>query len=87
MILFSKDTRATTAFYEIINGNQTPLEGKYNWGVTTNQSYLPLDNHSYFENDLTLVDWLRQYAKTEQEREEVYLRGFLGKMIFLAKRL
>jgi ATPase subunit of ABC transporter with duplicated ATPase domains len=82
VILFSKDTRATTAFYEIINGNQTPLEGKYNWGVTTNQSYLPLDNHSYFENDLTLVDWLRQYAKTEQEREEVYLRGFLGKMIF-----
>ena len=82
VILFSKDTRATTAFYEIINGNQTPLEGKYDWGVTTNQSYLPLDNHSYFENDLTLVDWLRQYAKTEQEREEVYLRGFLGKMIF-----
>ncbi len=82
VILFSKDSRATTAFYEIINGNQTPLEGKYDWGVTTNQSYLPLDNHSYFENDLTLVDWLRQYAKTEQEREEVYLRGFLGKMIF-----
>ncbi len=82
VILFSKDSRATTAFYEIINGNQTALEGKYDWGVTTNHAYLPLDNHSYFENDLTLVDWLRQYAKTEQEREEVYLRGFLGKMIF-----
>ncbi|MGB3774447.1 MAG: ATP-binding cassette domain-containing protein [Leeuwenhoekiella sp.] len=82
VILFSKDTRATTAFYEIINGNQDPLEGKYDWGITTNQAYLPLDNHGFFENDLTLVDWLRQYAKTEQEREEVYLRGFLGKMIF-----
>ncbi|WP_031425346.1 ABC-F family ATP-binding cassette domain-containing protein [Flavimarina sp. Hel_I_48] len=82
VILFSKDTRATTAFYEIINGEQKALEGKYEWGVTTNQAYLPLDNHGFFENDLTLVDWLRQYAKTEQEREEVYLRGFLGKMIF-----
>ena len=50
--------------------------------MTTNQSYLPVDNQEYFDNELTLVDWLRQYAKTEQEREEVYLRGFLGKMIF-----
>ncbi|HEA28630.1 MAG TPA: ABC-F family ATP-binding cassette domain-containing protein, partial [Leeuwenhoekiella sp.] len=82
VVLFSKDTRATTAFYEIINGNQKPLEGSHEWGVTTNQAYLPLDNHTFFENDFTLVDWLRQYAKTEQEREEVYLRGFLGKMIF-----
>mgnify|MGYP005673380367 FL=1 len=52
------------------------------WGVTTSQSYLPLDNSSYFSNKLTLVDWLRQWAKSEEEREEVYLRGFLGKMIF-----
>ena len=82
VVVYSKDSRATTAFYEIINGKQNALEGKYEWGVTTNQSYLPVDNQEYFENDLTLVDWLRQYAKTEQEREEVYLRGFLGKMIF-----
>jgi ATPase subunit of ABC transporter with duplicated ATPase domains len=52
------------------------------WGVTTTQSYLPLDNSDFFNNDLTLIDWLRQYAKTEEEREEVHLRGFLGKMIF-----
>lgn len=82
VVLFSKDSRATTAFYEIINDKQKPLEGKFDWGITTNQAYLPVDNQEYFEKDLTLVDWLRQYAKTEQEREEVYLRGFLGKMIF-----
>ena len=82
VVVYSKDSRATTAFYEIINGKQEPLSGKYSWGVTTNQSYLPLDNSEYFDNDLTLVDWLRQWAKTEEEREEVYIRGFLGKMIF-----
>ncbi|EAQ50572.1 ABC-F family ATP-binding cassette domain-containing protein [Leeuwenhoekiella blandensis] len=82
VVVYSKDSRATTAFYEILNGKQNALEGKFEWGVTTNQSYLPVDNQEYFDNELTLVDWLRQYAKTEQEREEVYLRGFLGKMIF-----
>jgi ATPase subunit of ABC transporter with duplicated ATPase domains len=50
--------------------------------VTTNQAYLPVDNHSYFENDLSLVDWLRQWVKTEEERDEVNIRSFLGKMIF-----
>ncbi|HBT09415.1 MAG: ABC-F family ATP-binding cassette domain-containing protein [Leeuwenhoekiella sp.] len=82
VVVYSKDSRATSAFYEILNGKQNALEGKFEWGVTTNQSYLPVDNQEYFDNELTLVDWLRQYAKTEQEREEVYLRGFLGKMIF-----
>lgn len=82
IVLFSKDSRATTAFYEILNGNQKPDSGEFDWGVTTNQAYLPAENHSYFENDLTLVDWLRQWAKTEEERDEVYIRGFLGKMIF-----
>ncbi|HAJ82503.1 MAG TPA: ABC-F family ATPase, partial [Zunongwangia profunda] len=82
VIVFSRDSRATTAFYEIINGKEEPVAGKYSWGVTTSQSYLPLDNSEYFDNDLTLVDWLRQYAKTEEEREEVFIRGFLGKMLF-----
>ena len=82
IVLFSKDSRATTAFYEILNGNQKADSGTFDWGVTTNQAYLPLDNHSFFENDYTLVDWLRQWAKTEEEREEVNIRGFLGKMIF-----
>jgi len=82
VVVFSRDSRATTAFYQIINNNEKPDAGKFAWGVTTTQSYLPLDNSEYFSNDLTLVDWLRQWATTEEEREEVYIRGFLGKMIF-----
>ncbi|WGH76343.1 ATP-binding cassette domain-containing protein [Tenacibaculum tangerinum] len=81
--VISKNSKATTAFYQIITGNEEADSGKYSWGVTTTQSYLPADNSSFFQNgDLNLVDWLRQYAQTEEEREEVYLRGFLGKMIF-----
>jgi len=81
--LISKNSKAVTAFYEIINGNSKADSGKFMWGVTTNQSYLPLDNSDFFKDaSLNLVDWLRQYAKTEEEREEVFLRGFLGKMIF-----
>jgi ATPase subunit of ABC transporter with duplicated ATPase domains len=82
IVLFSKDSRATTAFYEILNNNKSADSGEFDWGVTTNQAYLPVENHSFFENDYTLVDWLRQWAKTEEERDEVFIRGFLGKMIF-----
>ena len=82
IVLFSKDSRATTAFYEILNGNQKPDSGTFDWGVTTNQAYLPVENHSFFESDYTLVDWLRQWVKTEEERDEVNIRSFLGKMIF-----
>jgi ATPase subunit of ABC transporter with duplicated ATPase domains len=80
--LISKDARATSAFYEILNGNKKASEGKFQWGVTTLQSYLPLDNSNFFNENINLVDWLRQWAKTEEEREEVYVRGFLGKMLF-----
>jgi ATPase subunit of ABC transporter with duplicated ATPase domains len=82
VVLYSRDSRATTAFYDIISGNKKADSGKYNWGVTTTQAYLPLDNSKFFEDDLNLVDWLRQWAKTEEEREEVNIRGFLGKMLF-----
>jgi ATPase subunit of ABC transporter with duplicated ATPase domains len=82
VVVYSKDSRATTAFYQILMGIENPDVGKFAWGITTTQSYLPLDNSSFFENKLTLVDWLRQWATTEEEREEVYVRGFLGKMIF-----
>lgn len=82
IVLLSRASRAATAFYEIISGNAEPDTGDYKWGVTTTQGYLPLENTSFFKNDLSLVDWLRQYAKTEEEREEVHIRGFLGKMIF-----
>ena len=80
--VISKDSRATTAFYEILNNNLKPNAGTFAWGITTSQSYLPVDNSDFFTQDLSLVDWLRQWAKTEEEREEVYVRGFLGKMLF-----
>jgi ATPase subunit of ABC transporter with duplicated ATPase domains len=83
IVVFSKDSRATTAFYEILNNKMTADAGSFDWGITTTQSYLPVDNHEYFDGiDLNLVDWLRQWVKTEEERDEVYVRGFLGKMIF-----
>jgi ATPase subunit of ABC transporter with duplicated ATPase domains len=83
VVIYSKDSRATSAFYEVINGNSKADSGEFQWGVTTNQSYLPLDNSSFFQSaEMNLVDWLRQWAKTEEEREEVHIRGFLGKMIF-----
>ena len=83
IVVFSKDSRATTAFYEILNNKMTPDSGTFDWGITTTQSYLPVENHEFFDGvDLNLVDWLRQWAKTEEERDEVYVRGFLGKMIF-----
>ena len=82
VVLYSKDTRATTAFYEIMNNKLTPNTGRFDWGITTSQSYLPLDNNSYFQEKISLVDWLRQWSKNDEEREEVFIRGFLGKMIF-----
>ncbi len=82
VVVISKNSRAVTAFYEILNNNEKADAGTFNWGVTTNQAYLPLENTDFFNSDLSLVDWLRQYAKTEEEREEVFIRGFLGKMIF-----
>ncbi len=82
VVIYSKDSRAATYFYEILNGQTKPDTGSLQWGITTIQSYLPLDNEAFFKNNLSLVDWLREWAKTEEEREEVYLRGFLGKMLF-----
>ena len=82
VLVYSKDSRATSAFYEIVKGNLDAKNGTFLWGVTTTQSYLPLDNSSFFKQAMNLVDWLRQWAKTEEEREEVHIRGFLGKMIF-----
>lgn len=80
--VLSKDSRATTAFYEILTGNRKADTGKFQWGITTSQSYLPADNSHFFKEKISLVDWLRQWAKTDEEKEEVFLRGFLGKMLF-----
>lgn len=82
VIVYAKDTRAISVFYDILMGVSKADSGKFDWGITTNQAYLPVDHEAFFEEAVSLVDWLRQYAKTEEEREEVFLRGFLGKMLF-----
>lgn len=82
VIVHAKDTRAIELFYDILMGKEAALEGKVSWGITTSQAYLPVSHDHFFEAPVSLVDWLRNYAKTEEEREEVFLRGFLGKMLF-----
>ena len=78
IVFLSRDPRAMTALFEIINGNRKPQAGHYSWGVTITTAYLPLDNTDYFNSDLNLVDWLSQYG----DGNEVYMKGFLGRMLF-----
>ena len=81
--IISKNSLAISEFFEIISGNATADKGEYNWGVTTNQSYMPLDNTNFFQDkSLNLVDWLRQFTKNDEERHEEFIRGFLGRMLF-----
>lgn len=80
--ILSKNSLAINAFFEIISGNMQPDSGEYLWGVTTTQSYMPLDNSEFFTEDVNLVDWLRQFTKNDEERHEEFMRGFLGKMLF-----
>ena len=81
--IISKNSLAISEFFEIISGNATADKGEYNWGVTTNQSYMPLDNTDSFQDkSLNLVDWLRQFTKNDEERHEEFIRGFLGRMLF-----
>ncbi len=78
----SRDSVALTNFFEILSGNIKADTGEFTFGTTITTAYLPNDNHHYFEDKLSLIDWLRQYALTDEEREEVYLRTFLGRMLF-----
>ena len=82
VIFFSKDKRAVSKFFDIINNEEQDFEGKYEWGITTKKSYLPIDNSNYFKSDVNLIDWLRQFTEDEEEKKELFIRGFLGKMIF-----
>lgn len=79
VVFLSHDPRAMTALFEIINGNRKADAGSYEWGQTITTAYLPLDNTSFFNTDLNLVDWLCQYSN---DSSEIYLKGFLGKMLF-----
>ena len=80
--LLSRNSIALTAFFEILNGEMDADAGTFEFGKTIKTAYLPNENHSYFEEKLPLIDWLRQYAETDEEKEEVYLRTFLGRMLF-----
>lgn len=78
VVFLSRDPRAMTALFEIINGNQQAAAGIYNWGITITTAYLPVDNTQFFQSELNLVDWLSQFG----EGNEVYFKGFLGRMLF-----
>lgn len=79
IVFISHDPRAMTALFEIINGNRKAQRGSYEWGQTITTAYLPLDNSAYFDTDMTILDWLGQFAK---DTNDVYLKGFLGRMLF-----
>jgi ATPase subunit of ABC transporter with duplicated ATPase domains len=77
--LIGRNDKAKTTLMEILAGEREPDEGSYKWGVSTNQSYFPKENSQYFDTDLNLIDWLRQYS---QNKDENFVRGFLGRMLF-----
>jgi ATPase subunit of ABC transporter with duplicated ATPase domains len=79
IVFVSRDTRAMTALFEILNGHQQPDSGKFTWGQTITTAYLPLENSEFFKKDYTLVDWLAQFST---DTSEMFLRGYLGKMLF-----
>ena len=78
VVFLSRDPRAMTSLFEIINEEMKPDAGTFSWGVTITTAYLPLDNTQYFNTDLNLVDWLSQFG----EGNEVYMKSFLGRMLF-----
>ena len=84
IIFLSKDPRAMTAFFEIINGNQEAETGTFTWGQTITTAYLPFNNSDYFNSDLSLSDWLCQFTT---DTTELYIRGYLGKMLFAGEEI
>ena len=80
--IISKNSLAITEFMQILEEKSKADKGTFNWGITTTQSYMPLDNTEFFQEDINLVDWLRQFTKTDEERHEEFMRGFLGRMLF-----
>jgi ATPase subunit of ABC transporter with duplicated ATPase domains len=84
IVFLSRDPRAMTALFRIINGEEQPDEGEFKWGQTITSAYLPLDNARYFDSDCNLIEWLGQFAR---ETNEVFLKGFLGRMLFSGEEL
>ena len=84
IVFISRDPRAMTALFQIINGEEKAAEGTYEWGQTITEAYLPLDNSEYFNTDMNLVEWLSQFAA---DTNEIYLKGFLGRMLFSGEEI
>ena len=84
IVFISRDPRAMTALFQTINGEEKAAEGTYEWGQTITEAYLPLDNSEYFNTDMNLVEWLSQFAA---DTNEVYLKGFLGRMLFSGEEI
>lgn len=84
IVFLSRNTRAMTVFFEIINGKDQADSGTFEWGQTITHAYLPLDNEHFFDSDKTLVDWLGQYSHDTSER---FIRGYLGKMLFSGEEI
>ena len=84
IVFISHDPRAMTALFQIINGEEKADAGTYQWGQTITTSYLPLDNSKYFNTDINLLDWLCQFSP---DTNEVFLKGFLGRMLFSGEEL
>ena len=84
VVFISRDPRAMTALFQIINGEEEADSGTFKWGQTITTAYLPLDNAKYFNSDYNLLEWLGQFAK---DTNEVFLKGFLGRMLFSGEEL
>ena len=84
IVFISRDPRAMTALFQIINDEEKASEGSYEWGQTITMAYLPLDNSAFFDTDMNLVEWLSQFAA---DTNEVYLKGFLGRMLFSGEEI
>jgi ATPase subunit of ABC transporter with duplicated ATPase domains len=88
LLIVSRNQMAITAFFDIINGEATPDAGKFEWGTTITKAYLPNNNQKFFESELNLMDWLRQYVPPHvTDVDEDFLRGFFGKMLFNGEEL
>ena len=81
---FQETSRAMTTLFEMLKGHEKPDHGIFEWGQTIVKAYLPLENEKFFEKDITLVDWLAQYS---EDTSELYLRGYLGKMLFSGEEI
>ena len=84
IVFLSRDTRAMTTLFEILKGHDKPDHGTFEWGQTIVKAYLPLENEKFFETGMNLLDWLMQFS---EDTSELYLRGYLGKMLFSGEEI